>query len=128
MRMIMLAALGALTLAGCQTTQTVYVPVDANGKPRKLTAAEAKRLRCQEKQQNAANVAMGASIVSAGAGTVSAAAAPHGDWDWYPGWGWGYHERGSYGLSVGSAAVSGVAQVAAQAATNQQIEAAMGNC
>jgi hypothetical protein len=125
MKLKMVTLLGALALGACNTTQTAApqagdIVYTADGKPRKLTAREAHRMRCVQKQQNAANVAMGASVVGAGANVVSAAAVPH----W--GWGWGY--GGGYGAHVAGAAVGGVSQVVAQAATNQQVEAAMGNC
>ncbi|HEY8382506.1 MAG TPA: hypothetical protein VIL09_10180 [Microvirga sp.] len=61
---------------------------------------------------------MGATVVGAGAEIGSAAAVPQ--------WGWGY--GGSSGAPVADAAIGGVSQAVAQSATNQQIEAAMGNC
>jgi hypothetical protein len=126
MKLKLMTVLGVLALGACNTTQTAApqagdVVYTAEGKPKKLTAREAHRMRCVQKQQNAANVAMGASVVGAGANVVSAAAVPH-----WGGWGWGY--GGSYGTHVAGAAVGGVSQVVAQSATNEQIEAAMGNC
>jgi hypothetical protein len=126
MKLKLITVVGMLALGACNTAQTAApqagdIAYTADGKARKLTANEARRMRCVEKQQNAANVAMGASVVGAGAGIVSAAAVPH--WG-----GWGYGWGGSYGAGVAGAAVGGVSQVVAQAATNQQVEAAMGNC
>jgi hypothetical protein len=125
MKLKMMIVLGALALGACNTTTADYRAGDvvqtADGRTKKLTAAEAKRMRCQDKQQKNANVAMGASVVGAGAGVVGAA---HSGWGWGP-WGYGY---GHPGVAVAGAAVSGVSNVVAQQATNNQIEAAMGNC
>ncbi len=114
----------ALALGACNTTTADYRAGDvvqtADGRTKRLNAREAKQMRCQDKQQKNADVAMGASVVGAGAGIVGAA---HSGWGY--GWGYGY---GHPGVAVAGAAVSGVSNVVAQQATNNQIEAAMGNC
>ncbi len=124
MKSKMMIVLGALALGACNTTTADYRAGDviqtADGRTKKLSAAEAKRMRCQDKQQKNANVATAASVVGAGASVAGTAAAYHGGW----GWGWGYHP----GPAIAGAAVSGVSNVVAQQATNNQIEAAMGNC
>jgi len=121
MNLKLFSLLGVVALGACNATQTAQVAaVDATGASRRLTKAEQKQMRCQQKQQNAANTAMGATVIGAGASTVAAVAAPS--------FGWGGFYGGDYGLAVAGSAIAGVSQVAAQAATNQQIEAAMGNC
>jgi hypothetical protein len=124
MKLKMMIVLGALALGACNTTTADYRAGDvvqtADGRTKRLTAAEAKRMRCQDKQQKNAEVATAASVVGAGASIAGTAAAYHGGW----GWGWGYHP----GPAIAGAAVSGVSNVVAQQATNNQIEAAMGNC
>ena len=121
MNLKLLSLLGVMALGACNTTHTAQVaPVETTGAARKLTQAQQKQLRCQQKQQNAASAAVGASVIGAGASTVAALAAPS--------FGWGGFYGGDYGLAVAGSAVAGISQVAAQAATNQQIEAAMGHC